>query len=194
MNARLTESEGATLVALARTAIVERLLGDGAPAAARGRAAVTPALVVVRACFVTLETPDRAGVLRLRGCIGSTEARLPTHQAVVAAAVDAAFSDPRFAPLAPDELPALCVSVSVLTPMIPIRDPAAIVVGRDGVALSHAGRGALFLPEVATSHGWTRDELLAQLARKAGLPASAWREARLSVFQSEMFGENGSHC
>ena len=67
MNARLTEDEGATLVALARAAIVERLLGDGALVAARGRAAVTPALVVARACFVTLETPDPAGILRLRG-------------------------------------------------------------------------------------------------------------------------------
>jgi len=194
MTGRLTRDERTTLLALARAAIVERLFEDGALAAAKRRMTVTPALSAVRACFVTLETPDPEGVLQLRGCIGSTEPRHPTHEAVVSAAIDAAFSDPRFAPLARDEVVGLCISVSVLTPMIAVREPAAIVVGRDGVSLSHAGRTALFLPEVATSQGWTREELLGQLARKAGLPASAWREARLSIFQSERFGENGSDC
>jgi len=194
MSARLTEGEGATLLALARAAIVERLFEDGALAAARGRTKVTPALLALRACFVTLETPDPAGVLQLRGCIGSTRPRLPTHEAVIEAARDAAFSDPRFPPLVREEVSGLCVSVSILTPMVPIPEPGAIVVGRDGVVLSHGRRQSLFLPEVAEAHGWTREELLAQLARKAGLPASAWREARLSIFQSERFGENGSHC
>ena len=194
MTERLTRDEGARLVALARAAIVHRLFEDGALSAARREVNITPALRAVRACFVTLETPDGEGRLKLRGCIGSTKPRLPAHEAVVEAAIDAAFSDPRFPPLARDEVSGLIVSISVLTPMIPIREPAAIVAGRDGVVLSHAGRQALFLPEVATNQGWTLDELLAQLARKAGLPASAWREARLSIFQSERFGENGSGC
>jgi len=194
MTERLTRDEGASLVALARAAIVERLFEDGALAAAKRGVTVTPALRAVRACFVTLETPDGDGALSLRGCIGSTHPRLPAHEAVVAAAIAAAFSDPRFPPLARDEISRLRVSVSVLTEMIPIREPEAIVAGRDGVVLLHAGRQAMFLPEVATTQGWTRDELLAQLARKAGLPASAWREARLSIFQSERFGENGSDC
>jgi AMMECR1 domain-containing protein len=74
--------------------------------------------------------------------------------------------------------------------MAAVPNADAIVVGRDGVALDCDGRWALFLPEVATEQGWNRVQLLEQLARKAGLPARAWRRARLSTFQSERFGES----
>ena len=41
----------------------------------------------------------------------------------------------------------------------------------------------MFLPEVATEQGWTGEETLSHLARKASLPADAWREgARFQVF------------
>jgi AMMECR1 domain-containing protein len=41
----------------------------------------------------------------------------------------------------------------------------------------------VFLPEVAAEQGWTREETLSHLSRKAGLPADAWREgARFQVF------------
>ena len=150
---------------------------------------MTPALAAARACFVTLKTPGSDGLLRLRGCIGSTEARLPAHKAVAATALDAAFADPRFPKLTRDEYPGLVLSVSALTPMAQVAGADAIVAGRDGVVLECDGRRALFLPEVATEQGWTRTELLENVARKAGLPAEAWRRARLFTFESERFGE-----
>ena len=189
MSPRLTPEEGSSLLALARAAIEDRLLHNGALAAARSTVAMTPALAAPRACFVTLETPGRDGRLRLRGCIGSTEARLPAHEAVVASAIDAAFGDPRFRPLAREESPEVVLSVSVLTPIVPVPGADAVVVGRDGVVLECDGHRALFLPEVATEQEWTRNELLENLARKAGLPAEAWRRAKLSTFESEHFGE-----
>jgi AmmeMemoRadiSam system protein A len=192
MTARLTPDESDGLLSLARAAIAEQLFADGALVLARGAVVVTPALASLRACFVTLEAPDREGVLRLRGCVGSTEARLPAHEAVIESARDAAFADPRFTPVGREEFPEVVVSVSILTPMLPVPDVAAIVAGRDGVRLAFEGRQALFLPEVALDHGWSRDELLEQLARKAGLPPAAWRKARLLTFQTERFGENGS--
>jgi len=189
MNTRLTAEEGAALVALARAAIEDRLFENGALAAARKTLAITPALEEKRACFVTLKTPDDGGKLQLRGCIGTTEARLPAHEAAVASARDAAFDDPRFAPLAREEYPGLVVSVSALTPFTPVPGAESIVPGRDGVVLTAQGRRALFLPEVAAEEGWTRIELLEHLCRKAGLSKDAWQEARLSTFQSERFGE-----
>ena len=69
------------------------------------------------------------------------------------------------------------ISISVLTPMKRVARPEEIVVGRDGVAIECDGRRAIFLPEVAPKYGWTLDTLLEQLARKAGLPAGAWRRA-----------------
>ena len=189
MSARLTVEEGAALVCLARAAIEDRLFHNGALAAARRTVAITPALAAKRACFVTLKTPDANGQLQLRGCIGSTEARLPAHEAAVDSALDAAFDDPRFAPLPPEEHEGLALSVSALTPLTPVPGAESIVAGRDGVALECNGRRALFLPEVATEQGWTRIELLEHLCKKAGLSKDAWQGAKLSTFQSERFGE-----
>lgn len=188
-NARLTPEDGRALVCLARAAIEDRLLHNGALAATRNAVAITPALAEKRACFVTLQTPHADGHLELRGCIGSTEPRHPAHEATVASALDAAFDDPRFVPLLPQELLGLVVSVSVLTPMTPVPGAESIVVGRDGVVLEAGGRRALFLPEVAGEQGWTRIELLEHLGQKAGLQRNAWKAARLSTFQSESFGE-----
>ncbi len=185
----LTAGEGAALVGLARAAIEDRLFDNGALAAARKTLAITPALAKKRACFVTLKTPDEGGALQLRGCIGSTEARLPADEAAVASALDAAFDDPRFAPLAPDEHAGLVIAVSALTPFTRVPGALSIVPGRDGVVLEARGCRALFLPEVAAEEGWTRIELLEHLCKKAGLPTNAWQGAKLSIFRSERFGE-----
>ena len=194
MSARLTDDEGRALLLLARAAIAERLFSDGRLDDTRRTVVITPPLTAPRACFVTLTAASPDGGHALRGCIGSTEAELPAHEAVVAAARDAAFSDPRFGPLAPEEFSGVSLSVSVLTPRVPVPSAEAIVAGRDGVVLACGGRQALFLPEVATEWGWDRVTLLAQLARKAGLPAGAWRRARLWVFETERFAENGNEA
>jgi AmmeMemoRadiSam system protein A len=187
VSATLTAEEGAALVALARAAIEDRLFDNGALAQAQRQAPATPALASPRACFVTLKTKGANGSLELRGCIGSTEALLPAREAVVASALDAAFADPRFHPLSREEHESLVVSVSALTPMVSVPHADAIVVGIDGVALECDGGTALFLPEVAGEQGWTRIELLENLARKAGLPPAAWQRAQLSTFHSERF-------
>jgi AmmeMemoRadiSam system protein A len=139
---------------------------------------------------VTLKTPDDDGALQLRGCIGSTEADLPASDAVVKSALDAAFADPRFPMLTREEHPGLVIEVSALTEFAEVTGADGIVVSRDGVALECDGRRALFLPEVAGEQGWSLVELLEQLARKAGLPAQAWRRAKLLTFESERFGES----
>jgi AmmeMemoRadiSam system protein A len=188
VSTKLTPEDGAALLALARAAIEDRLFGNGALAAARAGTVVTPALAAPLACFVTLETPDRDGALQLRGCIGSIEARQPGGDAVVASALDAAFADPRFPMLTREEHPGLVVTVSALTPLEEIAGANAIDASRDGVVLECDGLRALFLPHVADEQGWSLTELLENLARKAGLPANAWRRARLFTFGSERFG------
>jgi AmmeMemoRadiSam system protein A len=134
------------------------------------------------------------GALRLRGCVGTIEARLPAHDAVVAAALDAAFADPRFPPLTREEHPGLRLSVSALTPIVRVLRAEAIVPGRDGVVLETNDRQALFLPEVAAEQGWSTTDLLEHLARKAGLPADAWRRATLFTFATERFGEDAGEA
>ena len=146
---------------------------------------LSPAAMEQRGVFVTLK---RHG--DLRGCIGRMIPDRPLATLVGAMALQAAFEDPRFRPVTLEEVPKLEIEISVLTPMKPVSGPGEIVVGRDGVLLQKGGRSAVFLPQVAPEQGWKRDEMLDNLARKAGLPEEAWREgARFSTFQALVFSE-----
>ena len=154
-----------------------------------GRDPETPPLPLLDAsgaCFVTL----REGA-DIRGCIGSAEAFEPLADNLRRNAVNAAFSDPAFPPLELDELNFVTIEVALLSAPVPT-DPEAVVPGRDGVIIATAaGRRALFLPEVATTQNWTREELLANLARKAGADETVLRAPGTIIytFQTERFSE-----
>lgn len=145
-----------------------------------------PQLLAERACFVTLKSQGR-----LRGCIGHLEAREPLYLAVRNMAVAAASEDPRFRPVAADEVPQLHLEISVLSPMREVTSPDEIVVGKHGVVVKQGWQSGVFLPQVAPEQGWSRDEMLTHLcAEKAGLAPDAWRTgAKLSVFTAQVFGE-----
>ena len=124
----------------------------------------------------------------LRGCIGHIEPVEALYRAVVDNAVSAALRDHRFQPVTEAELSGLEVEVSVLSPLSPIASCQDFVVGEQGIVLSRGNRRAVYLPEVATEQGWSREETLAHLSRKAGLPADAWREgASFRVFTSQKY-------
>ncbi len=144
-----------------------------------------PRLYQVRGAFVTLKKNGN-----LRGCIGNLVAEGPLCRLVGAMALQAAFNDRRFTAVQPEELPHLEIEISVLTPLHPISKASEIVLGRDGVVLTKSGHSAVFLPQVAKEQGWSREEMLAQLSLKAGLPAEAWKEgAKFEVFQADVFHE-----
>lgn len=137
-----------------------------------------------RGAFVSLH---KAG--HLRGCMGWLESDLPLGSTLLRVAMSAAFDDPRFPPLKADEWPQCDVEISVLGPSLPVEGPAGIQIGRHGIRLEHGGRHAVFLPQVAPEQGWTLEETLAALCRKAGLPPDAWEDAacRLSVFEAQVW-------
>jgi len=138
-----------------------------------------------RAAFVSLHKRGE-----LRGCIGSTMARLPLDQAVADAAYSAAMQDPRFDPVTVDELPDIDVEISVLSPLAEIR-PEEIVVGRHGLMISSDFARGLLLPQVAESRGWSAERFLEETCRKAGLPGDAWRHgAKIQAFTAAVFGEH----
>lgn len=126
------------------------------------------------ATFVTLTQQGR-----LRGCIGSLVAHRPLRDDVIANAVAAASRDPRFPPLAADELARTRVEVSLLSAAepFPVSDEADACARLqplvDGVILSAGPRRATFLPQV-----WAQlpdpATFLAHLKQKAGLPAGYW--------------------
>jgi AmmeMemoRadiSam system protein A len=185
---KLAPAERATLLRLARSSIEDRLRGDGSLARALDALDATPALREVRATFLTLRLRE-GGAKRLRGCVGSLEPRDPLFRSVVENACQAAFHDPRFPPVRDGELPGIVLSVSALTPIRRIDGPASILPGRDGVVFERGAHRSVFLPEVATDQGWSVQDLLENLALKAGLEREDWSGATLSTFETEVFGE-----
>ncbi|GAB4121853.1 MAG: hypothetical protein Fur0040_02200 [Sideroxydans sp.] len=180
----LPPEQGRLLPPLARAAIAERL---GLPAHAPERA---PWMNKSAATFVTLQQQGR-----LRGCIGSLEARRPLLEDVRHNALAAAFGDPRFPPLQAEELPHTDIEVSVLSPATPLdfydeRDALAQLRPHvDGLILQWGDHRATFLPQV-----W--DDLpapqtfLDHLKRKAGLDENFWSDdLRLSRYTVQKFGE-----
>lgn len=174
----VSREAGAILLRLARDVVT-------AVASRRGDATMLPrsippdppaVLLRPSAAFVTLR---EAG--ELRGCMGSLATDRSLWQAVVSAAIGAASRDPRFPPVAEDEVPDLAIDVSVLGPPVPLHDPSAFRPGVDGVIVERDRRVGLLLPEVATDQGWGVRDMLAMCCRKAGLPVDAWQDPRTSI-------------
>ncbi len=146
-----------------------------------------PALIEPGASFVTLRGPGGA----LRGCIGEIEPRRPLIESVRGCAVSAALRDPRFAPLAADELDGLSIAISVLTAPERVRGPEDVEVGRHGVLIERGAHRGVLLPEVAVEQRWDAVTFVAHTCHKAGLPADAWSDptTRVSVFETVKLAE-----
>ena len=105
---------------------------------------------------LTREMKERAGVFvsihklgDLRGCIGTFE---PTQKNVAAEimnnAVSSATRDPRFPPVAPEELAQLDYSVDVLTSPEPVADKSHLDPKKYGVIVESGFRRGLLLPDL----------------------------------------------
>jgi len=180
----LNEEQRQRLLKLARTSI-ESILEGRSPALSDGD--FDEALRRPAGAFVTLRTKRGD----LRGCIGSIRALEPLFKAVASSAVSAAFRDPRFFPVRPDEMPQLELEISVMGPIEAVQDVAEIEVGRDGLIISKGRFAGLLLPQVATEYGWDRETFLDQTCIKAGLPTGSWRseDTKIDKFAAEVFGE-----
>lgn len=141
-----------------------------------------------RGAFVTLKNNGR-----LRGCIGNMIGRGPLYKTIENMAIEAATGDPRFPKVTSDELNEISVEISVLSPLEKVESPDEIKLGRDGVIVKKGLRQGVFLPQVATETGWSKEEFLSQLcAQKAGLPPAAWKEdpeVELYKFSATVFSE-----
>lgn len=146
-----------------------------------------PVLTKVMGAFVTLE---KAG--QLRGCIGSIIGRTPLYLTIRDMAVEAAVDDPRFTPLGLPELAEVEIEISVLSPLERVDSADKIQLGAHGVMVKRGFNSGVFLPQVATQTGWSKEEFLSNLcAHKAGLAADAWKDktTELYVFTAEVFSE-----
>jgi uncharacterized protein (TIGR00296 family) len=102
-------------------------------------------------------------------------------------AVTSAFEDHRFDPIHHSEVKHLQCGVSVLHEFEDVGDPFDWEIGKHGIQItfvdpkSHSNRRATYLPEVAHEQGWTHQEALDSLIRKAGYKGSVSSSLRSKV-------------
>ncbi|MCZ6677998.1 MAG: AmmeMemoRadiSam system protein A [Candidatus Poribacteria bacterium] len=170
------------LLKLARDAI-ESHIESRAPSQCQ---VVDVGLLQKRGAFVTLHKSGK-----LRGCIGHIVPDKPLYETVAEVAVAAATCDPRFKRVTPEEMPAIDLEVSALTPLQRLEHIEEIEIGLHGLYISYGRQSGLLLPQVATENGWDCTQLLQQTCRKAELSESAWQEpeAQIYLFSAQVFGE-----
>jgi len=137
--------------------------------------------------FVTLNKHEE-----LRGCIGNLTASQPLYLAVRDMAVEAAVDDPRFSALTLAELKDVDIEISVLSPLKRVDSADKIELGKHGVLVRKGYQSGVFLPQVATETGWSKEEFLNNLCvHKAGLAQDAWKDKQteLYIFNAEVFSE-----
>lgn len=168
----LTDTERETLLEIARHSVAFGLQhGEAAPVTV---ADYSPALQEIKATFVTLKIDHE-----LRGCIGTLEAHRPLVEDVAENAYAAAFRDPRFPKLTPNEYRQLHYHISILSTPEPMHFTneqdllTQLRPGVDGLVLEDGYYRGTFLPQVWESLP-APEEFLRHLKRKAGMSSDYW--------------------
>ncbi|KAH7138159.1 AMMECR1 domain-containing protein [Dendryphion nanum] len=137
--------------------------------------------------FVTWNTLYKSDK-RLRGCIGTFEPQ-PLDDGLRSYALTSAFDDTRFNPISIRELPTLECGVTLLTNFEPVASAMDWELGKHGLRISfvyHGRRyGSTYLPDVAKEQGWTKEETIVSLMRKAGWNGKKedWKKVDLNVIR-----------
>ncbi|CAF9936489.1 hypothetical protein IMSHALPRED_010781 [Imshaugia aleurites] len=134
--------------------------------------------------FVTWNTvSSRSGNKSLRGCIGTFEAQ-KLGVGLKMNAMTAAFDDHRFSPISVSELPTLSSSVTLLTNFTPASHALDWTLGTHGIRISFSHDrkryNATYLPDVAVEQGWSKEETIVSLMKKAGWRGRSgeWRDVK----------------
>ncbi|GAB2276895.1 hypothetical protein Dimus_011606 [Dionaea muscipula] len=146
--------------------------------------------------FVTWKKVVNGGEPRLRGCIGTLEARALIN-GFKDYALTSALRDRRFPPIQAKELPQLQCTVSILTDYETALNYLDWEIGKHGMIIEFTDtdnnnrRSATYLPEVAAHEGWTKTEAIDSLMRKAGyngiITESLRKRIKLTRYQSTVF-------
>ncbi len=135
------------------------------------------------ACFVEIYGFDGG----MRGCMGNLEPFETLGENIRRHVLNAAFGDPAFPPLEPEEFHEISIAVSLVSPLRQLASPDDFEPGIHGLLLCCGDRRAVFLPGLIREQRWSLAEALDALSRKAGLPPDLWRsgDAQWHVFELE---------
>ncbi|KAF2444361.1 hypothetical protein P171DRAFT_31526 [Karstenula rhodostoma CBS 690.94] len=173
----ISEASSATSTSSSRSSLFSRARKEESPTA-------TPLFVTWNT--VAKSNGTRLSEKRLRGCIGTFEPQ-QLDRGLRQYAIISALEDTRFNPISASELPTLECGVTLLTDFEPVSDPLDWAIGTHGLRISftyHGRRyGSTYLPDVAKEQGWTKEETLVSLMRKAGWSGrkDEWRKVELGV-------------
>ncbi|MHC4307592.1 MAG: AmmeMemoRadiSam system protein B [Planctomycetota bacterium] len=182
----LNNDEKLTLLEVARNTLEYCVNGGRKPDLHSGEYTLSQTLKEKRGVFVTLNKNGH-----LRGCIGHIQPREQLVKAVMDNTINSSMNDGRFRPVSEDELSDIEIDISVLSPIKKVSGADKFIPGKHGIIIRMGGMRAVFLPQVATEQGWDREETLAHLCNKAGLPSYAWKDEEMEffVFTAEVFHE-----
>ncbi len=179
-----TKEEVSQLFSIARNSI-QKMLYENRKLAI-DPATVSPNLKKKMGAFVTLNVNSK-----LRGCIGRFTSDDPLYEVVNQMAVAAAFEDDRFLPVSREEFNKLRIEISVLGPLIKIKNISEIVLGKHGIYIVKGYRSGTMLPQVATGNHWTIEQFLGYTSRdKAGLGWDGWKSADIYTYEAIVLEEN----
>ena len=117
-----------------------------------------------KSCFVSIKTKNG----ELRGCIGTLRPLNPSlDKEIIANAISASTSDPRFPPMTKDELNNVIFSVDVLSEPEPIENITQLDPKKYGVIVSKGYRRGVLLPDLEGVD--TAEQQIEIAAMKAGL-------------------------
>jgi AmmeMemoRadiSam system radical SAM enzyme/AmmeMemoRadiSam system protein B/AmmeMemoRadiSam system protein A len=158
-----------------------------------------PTSLAERPVLGTFVSLKRQGALR--SCCGSLGQLVPLAKSLAHSAERTASDDPRFPPVSPSELPFLDLEVWLLADMQPVAAKgaarvASVVIGKHGLQIARGSAKGLLLPGVAVDHGFSAEEFLRQVCKKAGLPPTAWKDddTQLWTFEGTVVkGELSEH-
>lgn len=179
----LSDEEKTLLLKIARESIESQLANRPMPDI--NESELPENLKLKCGAFVTLNKNDQ-----LRGCIGRFLPDQPLYMVVREMAVAAAFRDVRFSPVEKYEMGKIDIEVSVLTPLKRIYSIDEFKLGEQGIYIIKGNRSGTFLPKVAESTGWNKEEFLGHCSRdKAGIGWEGWKDADLYTYEALVFDE-----
>ena len=128
---------------------------------------------------------------QLRGCIGTFASSHPLLDTISEMAISASQKDPRFPPVAQNEMKDIDMEISVLSPLQEIKDISEIEVGKHGIYITRGYNSGVLLPQVATEQEWDRDTFLSHTCMKAGMAQDCWQDGdcKIEIFSAQVFGE-----
>lgn len=187
MSFRLTPEERECCLTLARKTLVESFGGESGAylSSLLRQVPQNSPLRKSLPCFVSLHSKQG----RLRGCIGNTTTDLTLLENIARFARAAAFEDPRFRPVAENELGELVIEISVLGPQMLLESLSLLVIGTHGLRVTTEDRSGLLLAQVAKEFAWERDEFARQTCIKAGLDPKQYLTYSYSYFEQIQFSE-----